>query len=82
MLILSPYFNARLHTLMLALSRGDTSPCTGCVSPVIKIGGVQLGLAFIFRGGNVHVLNLSLHFASMVDNLVTKIQYFWTLQKN
>ncbi len=45
-------------------------------------GEVQLGLAFIFRGGNVHVLNSSVHFASMVDNLVFKVHYFWTLQKN
>jgi hypothetical protein len=46
-----------------------------------KNGGVQLGLAFIFRGGNVHVLNFSVHFASRVDNLVFEVQYFWTLKK-
>ena len=45
------------------------------------MGGVQLGLAFVFRGKSVHVLNSSVHFASMVDNLVFKVQYFWTLQK-
>jgi hypothetical protein len=39
MLILSPHFNARLDTLMLALSMGDTSPCMGCVPLAIKMGG-------------------------------------------
>jgi hypothetical protein len=47
-----------------------------------KNGGLQLGLAFVFWGGNVHFLNSSVHFASMVDNLVCKVQYFLTLQKN
>jgi hypothetical protein len=30
----------------------------------------------------VHVLKSSVHFASMVDNLLFKVQFFWTLQKN
>jgi hypothetical protein len=80
-LILSPYFNARLGTLMLSLSTADTSPCTGGVSSVIKLGGVQLGLVFVFKGGNVHVLNSSVHFARMVDNLVLKVQYFGHYKK-
>jgi hypothetical protein len=41
-------------------------------------GGLQLGLAFVFRGGNMNVLNASVHFASMVDNLVFKVQYLDT----
>jgi hypothetical protein len=81
MLILSPYFNGRLNTLMLAMTTGDTSPCTGGVSPVIKMWGVQLGLAFVLREKNTHNLISSVHIASMVDNLVLKEQYFWTLQK-
>jgi hypothetical protein len=52
----------------------------GCVT-INKNGGVQLGLAFVLGGVNVHVLNPSVHFASMVDNLVLKVQYFWTLKK-
>ncbi len=43
--------------------------------------GVQLGPAFVFGGGNVHVLNSSVHFASMVVNLVVKAHYFLTLKK-
>jgi hypothetical protein len=35
-------------------------------------GGVQLGFAFVFRGGNVHVLNSNVHFASMADKRLTK----------
>jgi hypothetical protein len=52
-----------------------------CVTSNKNGGGVQLGLAFVFRGGNVHVLNSSVHFASMLDILVFTVQYFWTLQK-
>ncbi len=61
-------------------SMGDTSPCTGGVSLVI-IMGVAVRLGLCFEGRNVHVLNSSVHFASIVDNLKLKIQYFWTLQK-
>jgi hypothetical protein len=39
MLILSPHFNARLDTLMIALSMADASPCMGRVSAAIKMGG-------------------------------------------
>jgi hypothetical protein len=46
-----------------------------------KNGGVQLGLAFVLRGGNVHFMHFSLHFARMIDNIVLKVKYFWTLQK-
>ncbi len=46
-----------------------------------KNGGVQLGLAFVFRWKNVHFMHFSVHFASMVDNIVLKVKYFWTLQK-
>jgi hypothetical protein len=66
MLILSPNFNARLDSLMLTLSTGDTSPCMGGGVTGNKNGGVQLGLAFIFRGGNVHFMHFSVHFASIV----------------
>ena len=46
------------------------------------MGGVQFGLAFVLRGGNTPFLRTSVHFASMINNLVVKIEYFWTLQKN
>jgi hypothetical protein len=35
-------------------------------------GGVELGLAFVLRGGNMHFLHSSVHFASMIDNIVLK----------
>jgi hypothetical protein len=61
---------------------GDTSPCMGGGGVTgDKNGGVRLGLAFVLRGKTVHVLKSSVHFASMVDNLVFKVQYFWTLKK-
>ncbi len=60
---------------------GDTSPCTGGVSLVIKMGGVQLGLTFVLRGGYVHFLHFSVHVTSMIANIVLKVKYFWTLQK-
>ena len=48
-----------------------------------KNGGVQFGLAFVLRGGNTPFLRTSVHFASMIDNVVLEIvEYFWTLQKN
>jgi hypothetical protein len=47
-----------------------------------KNWGVHLGLAFVFRGEDAHVLNSSVHFAIMVDNVVFMVQYFWTLQKS
>jgi hypothetical protein len=50
----------------------------GCVSSNIN-GGLQLGLAFVLRGGNVIFLHFSLHFANMIDNIVLKVKYFWTL---
>jgi hypothetical protein len=76
MLILCPQLNARLDTLILAPSMGDTSPFIGGVSPVIKMGGVQLGLAFVLRGKTVHFLHLSVHFASMIDNTAFNRKYF------
>jgi hypothetical protein len=39
-------------------------------------------MAFILRGGNVHFLHFSVHFASMIDIIVLKVKYFWTIQKN
>jgi hypothetical protein len=80
MLILSPHLYARLDSLMLALSTGDASPCTGGVTSN-KNGGLQLGLAFVLRRKNVYFLHLSVHFASMIDNIVRKVKYFWTLPK-
>ena len=50
----------------------------GCVT-CNKNGWVQLGLAFILRGKTVHFLHLSVHFASMIDSIVLKVKYFWTL---
>jgi hypothetical protein len=47
-----------------------------------KNWGVQLGLAFVLRGKAVHFLHLSVHFASMIDNIVLKVKYFRRLQKN
>ncbi len=79
MLILSPHFNARLDALMLASSTADTSPCIGGMSVAINMGGVQLCLALVFRGGNVHFMHFSVLFASMVDNIVLKEKYFWML---
>jgi len=38
-----------------------------------KNGGVQFGLAFVLRGGNTPFLRTSVHFASMIDNVVIKI---------
>jgi hypothetical protein len=52
----------------------------GCVTSN-KNGGVQLGLDFVLRGKTVHFLHFSVHFARMIDDIVFKIQYFWTLQK-
>ncbi len=46
-----------------------------------KNGGVQFGLAFVLRGGNTSFLQTSVDFASVIDNGVLKIEYFWTLQK-
>jgi hypothetical protein len=47
-----------------------------------KNGGVQFGLAFVLRGGNTPFLQTSVHFASMIlDNVVLKIEFLWTLQK-
>ncbi len=46
-----------------------------------KHGGVQFGLAFVLRGGNAPFLQTSVYFASMIDYLVLKIEYFWTLKK-
>ncbi len=46
-----------------------------------KNGGVQLGLAFVFGGGNVHVVKSIVHFTSMVDNLVFNVQYFGHYKK-
>jgi hypothetical protein len=51
-----------------------------CVSGNKK-GGVQFGLGFSLRGGNTPFLRTSVHFASMIDNVVLKIEFFWTLQK-
>ena len=45
-----------------------------------KNGGVQLGLAFVFRGKNTPFLRTSVHFASMIGNLVIKVDYFGTLK--
>jgi hypothetical protein len=53
----------------------------GCVTNN-KNGGVQLGLAVVLRGENVQFLHFSVYFASMIDNIVLKVKYFWTLQKN
>jgi hypothetical protein len=47
-----------------------------------KNGGMQSGLAFVLRGGNTPFLRTSVHFASMIEYAVLKIEYFWTLQKN
>jgi hypothetical protein len=47
-----------------------------------KNGGVQLGLAFVFRGKNGHFMHYSVHFTSMIDDIVLKVKYFWTLGKN
>ncbi len=52
----------------------------GCVTGN-KNGGVQLGLAFVLRGKNTPVLHTSVHFASMIGNLVLKVEYFGTLKK-
>ena len=52
----------------------------GCVTGN-KNGGVQLGLAFVFRGKNTPFLRTSVHFASMIGNLVLKVEYFGTLKK-
>ena len=81
--IFSPYFKARFHTLlMLTMSTAHTPPCTrGCVSDN-KNGGVQFRLAFVLRGANTPFLQTSVHFASMIDNIVLKIEYFGTLPKN
>ena len=46
-----------------------------------KNGGVQFGLAFVLRGGNTPFLQTSVDFASVIDNVVLKIEYFWTLEK-
>jgi hypothetical protein len=59
MLLLSPHLNARLDTLILAPSMGDTSSCTGGVSLVIKLGGGgAVSLTFVLRWGYVHFCNL------------------------
>ena len=42
---------------------------------------VQFGLAFVLRGGNTPFLQTSVHVASMIDNVVFMIEYFWTRQK-
>jgi hypothetical protein len=57
-----------------------TPPCTGrgCVIGN-KNGGVQLGLAFVLRGKNTPFLRTSVHFASMIVNLLLKVEYFGTL---
>ncbi len=36
-------------------------------------------MSFVFRGENVHFLHFSVHFASMIDKIVLKVKYFWTL---
>jgi hypothetical protein len=82
MLILSPHFNSRLDTLLIALSTADASPCIGGAVSSNKNGGVQLGLAFILREGNLHFMHFSVYFASMINNIVLKVKYLWTLQKN
>jgi hypothetical protein len=46
----------------------------------IKNGGVQFGLAFVFRGGNTPFLQTSVHVASMIVNVVLDMEYFWTLK--
>ncbi len=46
-----------------------------------KNGGVQLGLAFVLRSKNTPFLHTSVHFASMIGNLVLKVEYFETLKK-
>jgi hypothetical protein len=61
--------------------RSHTAMHRWCVSGN-KNEGVQLGLAFVFRGENVHFLHSSVHFASMIDKIVLRVKYFWTLQKN
>ncbi len=44
-------------------------------------GRGQLGLAFVIRRINAHVKYFSVHFASMIDSIVLKAKYFWTLKK-
>ncbi len=55
--------------------RSYTAMHRGCVSGN-KNGGVQFGLVFVLRGGNTPFFRTSVHFASMIDNLVLKIEYF------
>ena len=45
------------------------------------MGRVQFGLAFVLRGGNTPFLGTNMQFASMIVNVVLKIEFFWTLQK-
>ena len=40
-----------------------------------KNGGMQSGLAFVLRGGNTPFLRTSVHFASMIEYAVLKIEY-------
>jgi hypothetical protein len=40
---------------------------------------IRLGLCF--EGGNYAFFHLSVHFASMIDNIVLEVKYFWTLKK-
>ena len=42
-------FNARTNAKLLPPSPADTPPCTVEVSAAVKMGGVQLGFAFIFH---------------------------------
>jgi hypothetical protein len=46
-----------------------------------KNGGVQLDLAFVFRGKNTPFFCTSVNLDSMIDNSVLKLQYIWTLKK-
>jgi hypothetical protein len=42
---------------------------------------LQFVLACVLRGGNTPFLRTSVHFASMIDNVVLKIEYFWSQEK-
>jgi hypothetical protein len=39
----------------------------------------MLGLRF--EGGKYPFLRTSVHFTSKIDNIILKVQYFWTLHK-
>ena len=63
-----PLFNARTNAKLLTPSRADTSQCTGEVSAAVKKGGMQVGLAFILRGQNMHFLCTSVRYLGSLSS--------------